>query len=165
MFNKPIAAVCLFAVFALSISAVKADEMVPFTGTWTGVTVSADLTNFPIVAVVAEGGGQTSHLGSYAMRSPHTTHVFTGETIGEQIFTAANGDTLTAYCEGSPQPNQDGSVVIGSLECAFTSGSGRFEGVSGSYEFFLVATILPDGSGYSTVAEIDGTISTVGSNQ
>jgi hypothetical protein len=70
-----------------------------------------------------------------------------------------------AHCEGFPQPNQDGSVVIGSLECAFTSGSGRFEGVSGRYEFFLVATILPDGSGYSTVAEIDGTISTVGSNQ
>lgn len=131
---------------------------VPFKGSWSGVTVSADLSNFPVVAVVAEGTGQLTHLGRYFMTSPHTSDVFTGETIGDQIFTAANGDTLTAFCEGFPLMQPNGSVV-GSLDCEITGGTGRFEGASGSYVFFLVASPLPDGSGFATEAEITGEIS------
>ena len=154
---------CVACVVGLS-TWLNAAEMVPFTGTWTGVTVSADLSGFPVVSIVAEGEGQASHLGRYTMSSPHTTNVFTGETLGEQIFVAANGDTLTAYCEGAPQSTDGGVTVVGTLDCTFTSGTGRFEGVSGSYEFYLEATLAPGTPGYATVAEINGTISTVGSN-
>lgn len=131
---------------------------VPFKGAWNGVTVSADLTNFPVVAVVSDGTGQLTHLGRYFMTSPHTSHVFTGETIGDQIFTAANGDMLTAFCEGFPQPQPNGHVV-GTLDCEITGGTGRFEGASGSYVFFLDAALLADGSGFATEATIDGEIS------
>lgn len=133
-------------------------KSVPFKGTWTGVTVSADLTNFPVVAVVSDGTGQLTHLGRYFMTSPHTSHVFTGETIGDQIFTAANGDMLTAFCEGFPQPQANGHVV-GTLDCEITGGTGRFEGAEGSYVFFLDAAPLADGSGFATEATIDGEIS------
>ena len=132
---------------------------VPFKGSWTGVTVSADLTNFPVVGVVSEGTGQLTHLGRYFMVSPHTSNVFTGETIGDQIFTAANGDTITAFCEGFPLPQPDGTVV-GSLDCDITGGTGRFAGASGEYVFFLVASPRTDGGpGFATKAEISGNIS------
>ena len=130
----------------------------PFKGSWSGVTVSADPTNFPVVSIVAKGSGQLTHLGRYAMTAPHTTDVFTGETRGDQIFTAANGDSLTASCAGFPQFQPSGNVE-GALQCQVTSGTGRFAGATGSYEFFLVATPLADGSGFATEATITGTIS------
>ena len=131
---------------------------VPFKGSWSGVTVSADLTNFPVVAVVAEGTGQLTHLGRYFMASPHTSNVFTGETIGDQNFTAANGDTLTAFCAGFPEFQPDGRVV-GSLDCEITGGTGRFANASGTYVFFLEAAPLESGLGFATEAEINGNIS------
>ena len=133
-------------------------KSVPFKGTWTGVTVSADPANFPVVAVVSDGEGQLTHLGRYFMTSPHTTDVFTGETIGDQIFTAANGDQLTAFCEGFPQ-FQPGGNVVGTLACEITGGTGRFADASGSYEFFLNAAPLPDRPGFATEAQINGHIS------
>ena len=72
------------------------------------------------------------------------------------IFTAANGDTLTAFCAGFPAFTPAG--VEGPLDCTITEGTGRFAGATGSYEFSLVATPLPDGSGFSTVATITGSI-------
>jgi len=132
---------------------------VPFKGTWSGVTVSADPANFPVVAVVSDGTGRLTHLGRYFMTSPHTSDVFTGETIGDQIFTAANGDELTAFCTGVALPQPDGTVV-GTLKCEIRGGSGRFAGASGEYEFFLVASPRTDGGlGYATEATITGRIS------
>ncbi len=104
------------------------------------------------------------------MVSPHTSNVFTGETIGEQIFTAANGDTLTAHCAGfgTPVAGGDGSVVKGTLSCAFTSGTGRFAGATGGYEFAFVATLIPEALPairFATVASLNGSISSVGSSK
>jgi hypothetical protein len=134
-------------------------KSVPFKGSWSGVTVSADPTNFPVVSILAEGTGQLTHMGRSFMASPHTTNVFTGETIGDQIFTAANGDTLTAFCAGFPTMQPDGTVV-GGLDCEITGGSGRFEGASGAYVFFLTARPRTDGGpGFATDAQISGRIS------
>jgi hypothetical protein len=134
-------------------------KSVPFKGSWTGLTMSADPANFPVVSIVSDGTGQLTHLGRYFMTSPHTTNVFTGETIGDQIFTAANGDMLTASCAGFPQPQSDGTVV-GGLDCDITGGTGRFEGASGEYVFFLVASPRTDGGpGFATEATITGHIS------
>ena len=118
--------VSLFVVSMIA-APMSAATAVPFKGTWTGVTVSADGTNFPVVSIVSEGSGRLTHLGHYVMASPHTTNVFTGETLGDQNFTAANGDTLTAYCAGSPTMQPNGTVV-GALQCEITGGTGRFAG-------------------------------------
>ena len=147
---------------ALSPALASAQQTVPFNGTWTGVTTAADLSGFPVVDIIADGAGSFSHLGASTMVSPHTTNVLTGETLGDQVFTSANGDQLTAYCAGFPMPTPDGRVV-GTLECTVTSGTGRFEGATGSYTFALEA--VPQGIGYATTAEINGSISTVGSSR
>jgi hypothetical protein len=143
---------------SLAITApVGAAKRVPFKGSWDGVTVSADPTNFPVVSILAEGTGQLTHLGRYFMASPHTTDVSTGETIGDQNFIAANGDELTAFCAGFPQFQPDGTVA-GGLDCEITGGTGRFAGASGSYVFFLTASPDPNGPGFVTHATIDGEI-------
>jgi hypothetical protein len=153
----------LFALALLTAITASAQQMVPLKGHWSGVTVSADPTNFPVVSIVAAGGGHLSHLGNFTMYSPHTTNVFTGETLGFQYLTAANGDTLTAYCAGFPLPQPpDFTVVVGTLDCTITGGTGRFEGATGSYDFAIVARPRTDGPGYATEAEITGSISTVG---
>jgi hypothetical protein len=152
-FVLPLLVLSVFAATSLSAASAR-----PLKGSWSGVTISADPTNFPVVAIVAKGSGQLTHLGRYAMTSPHTTDVFTGETKGDQIFTAANGDTLTAYCAGFPVFQPSGNVE-GGLQCEITGGTGRFAGATGSYEFFIVATPLADGSGFATEATITGTIS------
>jgi hypothetical protein len=166
MLARRLIPVCLLAVAAFSTADVQAKpRMVPFWGIWTGVTVAADLTNFPVVGVVSEGSGYITHLGRSTMVSPHTSNVFTGETIGEQIFTAANGDTLTAHCEGFPVPQPNGTVV-GTLDCTFTSGTGRFAGAIGGYKFFFFASPRTDGGpGFATEAAISGSISSVGSSK
>lgn len=151
-------------VLALSASPGLAQQTVPFQGTWVGITTAADLSNFPLVGVVAAGGGTFSHLGRSTMVSPHTTNVFTGETLGDQVFTAANGDELTAYCSGFPLPGEDGTVT-GTLDCLITSGTGRFEGAAGTYTFSLVATPREGEIGYATTAEVEGAITTVGSRR
>jgi hypothetical protein len=151
---------CVLAAVLLSMIAavpMSGAASVPFKGSWSGQTVSADGTNFPVVAVVSDGEGQLTHLGRYFMTSPHTSDVFTGETIGQQIFTAANGDQLTASCAGAPQPQPNGHVV-GTLDCSITGGTGRFEGATGSYVFFLDAAPAPGGLGFVTEAQLTGTI-------
>lgn len=144
-------------IVTASATAIGGAGSVPFKGSWSGETVSAEI-NFPIVTIVAEGSGELTHLGRYTMSSPHTTNVITFETIGDQIFTAANGDVLTAFCAGFPVLQPDGTVV-GGLDCDITGGSGRFEGATGSYVFFLSATPLPDRPGFATEARIDGEVS------
>ena len=156
---------CLLSLCVFSAVAIQAAQMVPFKGTWTGVTIAADDGNFPIIAVLSEGDGQITQLEQSTMISPHTSNVVTGETIGDQIFTAANGDTLEAHCEGFSEPQPDGTVV-GSLDCTFTWGTGRFADATGGYEFFFVASPRTDGGlGFETVADINGSISSVGSTK
>lgn len=154
---------CLLAIAVASSADVSATA-VPFKGSWTGVTVSADETNLPVVSIVSEGGGQLTHFGNYTMVSPHTSNVSNGFTAGDQIFTAANGDTMTAFCEGTllSDLSTGNLVVSGTLDCEVTSGTGRFEGATGSYQFALVSTLvgfLENGAfKFATEAQISGEI-------
>lgn len=135
---------CLVAIAVCSSADVKADEAVPFKGSWSGETVSAIPIGPTVVSIVAEGSGQLAHLGAYTMVSPHTSDIATGFTQGDQIFTAANGDTLTAYCQGTPVFDFPTGTVTGTLDCEVRSGTGRFEDATGSYEFAFVSTLQPE---------------------
>jgi hypothetical protein len=153
---------CLLAIAVVS-SAVVTAEPVPFKGSWSGETKSAVFLSQTLVSIVAEGSGQLTHLGAYTMVSPHTSDLGTGFTEGDQIFTAANGDTLTAYCAGPADFDMATGIVIGALECEIESGTGRFEGATGSYEFSFVSTLLPEPlpggmPGFATEATITGEI-------
>ena len=154
---------CLIALAFYFTANVKADASVPLKGSWSGETVSAVPISPTVVSIVAEGSGQLSHFGAYTMVSPHTSDVVTGFTEGDQIFTAANGDTLTAYCQGTPVFDFATGTVTGTLDCEVTSGTGRFEGATGTYEFAFVSHLqpepLPNGLfKFATEAEITGDI-------
>jgi hypothetical protein len=153
----------LLVTVALGLPA-RAADYVPFKATWSGVTVLADLSQFPIVAVVASGEGEGTQLGHFTMVSPHVNNVFTFELEGDQNFTAANGDTLSAHFAGHLTPNADGSLS-GTLPCVITGGTGRFAGATGNYAFAITAVPLADGSGFASTATMSGVIAAVGSLQ
>ena len=149
-------------VFALGVSQASAAEFVPFHGYWIGDTVSATPISPTVVLVVSSGSGNANQLGRFEMTSPHVTYLETLTVEGEQIFTAANGDTLIAEFTGQLVPNADGSLE-GTLEATITGGTGRFEGATGSYDFHIVAA--PGAFGFHSTATFDGVISTVGSSK
>lgn len=159
MFNRRTMA-ALVAASVVAVAPARADQMVPFRGTWTGQTDSAELVAPDVVLVVASGSGQATHLGRFTMVSPHYTYLATFGIEGTQIFTAANGDTITATIIGTLMPRPDGALE-GTLTGTITGGTGRFEGATGTYDFHIVATPIP--TGFASVATIDGTISSVGS--
>ena len=162
---KRLALACLITCTALAAAPARAANDVPFKGTWSGLTLSADESGFPVVEIVAGGEGELTRLGHFTMISPHTSNVITGETIGDQIFTAANGDALTAFCAGGAT-FIPGQAVHGLLDCSITSGTGRFANITGNYEFSFIATPRTDGGpGFATVAEISGSMSSIGSSQ
>ena len=153
---------CTLLLVSASGYRTSASDFVPFKATWTGVTVSADPTGFPVVAVVSAGTGEATHLGAYTMVTPHTSNVFTFELAGDHIFTAANGDTLTAHFEGQLTPTVVDGVLVsvsGVVPCVITGGTGRFAGATGSYDFTITALPLADGSGFASTATMEGVIS------
>ncbi len=153
----------IITVVVVAIAATAfAGDLVPFRGTWSGATISADLSQFPIVFVVASGTGQLTHLGNFTMVSPHYNNVFDFTLWGQQIFTAADGSVVYATFSGQLTPNADGSLS-GTIPCVITGGTGRFDGATGTYDFAIVARPLPNGAGFASTATFDGVISTVGS--
>ena len=156
-FTCPVVLLLLLAMWPAA-----AGERVPFRGTWEGSTVSAVPVGPNVVLVVSSGEGRVTHLGRFTMTSPHLTFLDTFALEGEQIFTAANGDVLTATFTGQLAPNAEGNLE-GALEAIITGGTGRFAGATGSYDFHIVAR--PAAFGFDSTATIDGTISTVGSNR
>jgi hypothetical protein len=159
--------ICTVLLVSASGFRTSAADFVPFKATWTGVTVSADPTGAPIIAIVSAGQGHGTQLGAFTMVTPHTSNIQTFELAGDHVFTAANGDTLTAHFVGLVTPTMiDGNpAVTGVVPCIITGGTGRFEGATGTYNFTLTAILLPDGSGFASTATMDGVISSVGSSQ
>jgi probable HAF family extracellular repeat protein len=119
---------------AASSSAVR----VPFTGTFAGQAVSAVPTADPdVLFITTAGSGQATELGAYTFVSPHFANLATGQASGTQVFTAANGDTITAEFSGQFLPTADGHLRA-ELQAIITTGTGRFSGVTGSYTFDIV---------------------------
>jgi hypothetical protein len=154
--------ILLTALGLISSGYATAKDLVPFGGSWEGSTVSATPVGENVVLVVSSGSGQASHFGHFEMTSPHLTFLDTGAVEGSQIFTAANGDTLTANISGQFVPNEDGNLEA-TLAGTITGGTGRFENASGSYDFHIIAR--PAEFGFDSTATFSGTISTVGSNK
>jgi hypothetical protein len=141
-------------LIALGVPDARAEQSLPFRGTFVGQTVSAEPTENPdVVFVVTEGGGQATHLGQYEMIIPHFSNLATLVADGEQILVAANGDLITAEFSGQFEPTADGFLVA-ELEATITGGTGRFEHATGSYTFAVVF----DPATFISVATITGEI-------
>ena len=128
---------------------VAAADQVPFKGTLAG-TVTITPLDPPFASVLIEGTGNATHLGRYSIEFIATVNQATRQGVGPGllVFTAANGDTLTA--EGMGQATLLAPGVLSITETAtITGGTGRFAGATGSFVIertFFVAAGLTSGS-------------------
>lgn len=108
-----------------------AEEKVPFKGSFEG-DVSVSALAPPLVVVDVEAVGNASHLGRFTLDIPHVVNRANGTAVGSYLFTAANGDTLTAAFTGSAVPIAPGVLYIEET-VTIMGGTGRFAGASGSF--------------------------------
>ena len=149
--HLPLVAV-LALVFSIAGPAAAGDE-VPFSGRLAG-TVAITPVNHPVVSVLIEATGTASHLGRYTLEVPHLVNQATRTGSGTYVFTAANGDTLTATFTGVATVVAPG--VLSTVETAtITGGTGRFDGATGSFtaeRTFYTATGETTGSFQGTIS-------------
>jgi hypothetical protein len=148
--------VALLAALTLSGSTMAAGQPAPFKGRSSGVVIAA---GFDPVAGIAythvEGQGQATHLGRFTVTGDTTVDVATGNARGTWTLTAANGDMLFLTMEGN---GIDPTHGVGTF--TVVSGTGRFQGASGSYQqiiTFAVPLGTSDSIPYTDV--LTGTIS------
>jgi hypothetical protein len=126
---------------------VAAAEQVPFHGTLSG-TVSVTPLTPPLTWVEIDGRGTATQLGQFTVEVPHIVNNATREATGTFVFTAANGDTLTADFTGQATFVAPGVVSI-SETATITGGTGRFAGATGNFSAertFYLATLETSGS-------------------
>jgi hypothetical protein len=133
---------------------VAARDQVPLKGRLDGVSTVAPLTP-PFVSVNIEGSGQATHLGHFEVSIPHVANRSNGRAVGTYLFTAANGDTLTADFISQSTPTDVPGVISVAVTATITGGTGRFAGATGSFVGDRVADTV-----HGIVTEsFDGTIS------
>jgi hypothetical protein len=120
---------------------VAAGDEVPFKGTLSGTVTVTPITP-PILSNLIGGTGDATHLGRFTVEIPHLVNQATRVGTGTYVFTAANGDTLTAAFTGQGTVVAPG--VLSSADVAvITGGTGRFSGATGTFaavRTFVVAT-------------------------
>ena len=145
----------LALVLTLAAPVAAADE-VTFRGRLAG-SVTVTPLDPPFASVLIEATGNATQLGSFSLEIPHLVNQAIREGEGSYIFTAANGDTLTADFTGQATIVAPG-VISTSETAVITGGTGRFEGATGSFvaeRTFFVA------SG-QTIGSFEGSISSAG---
>jgi hypothetical protein len=135
---------------------VAADDQVPFRGRLEG-TVTVTPLDPPMASVLIEASGNASLLGHFTLEVPHLVNQALRLGTGSYVFTAANGDTLTAEFTGLATVVAPG-VLTTSETATITGGTGRFADASGSFtaeRTFYVATGV-------TIGSFEGSISSPG---
>ena len=150
-----VSAIAFVVAWSLAGSAAAGDQ-VPFRGTIEGTVTVTPLVP-PQASVVIRGTGNATHLGRYTVEVPHLVNQMNRTGSGSYLFTAANGDTLTAEFTGVATLLAPG--VLSTTETGIiTGGTGRFAGATGSFvaeRTFFVSTGVTSGS-------FEGTISSLG---
>jgi len=142
---------------ASNLAAHAAEEKeVRFKGSLEGTVTVTPLTP-PFVSVLIQASGQATHLGRFTVEIPHTVNQALRMASGTWLFTAANGDTLTAEFTGVATLTAPG--VLSTTETAtITGGTGRFAGATGSFTAERVFTMATS----TTTGSFEGTISSPG---
>ena len=136
---------------------VSAGDQVPFRGTLSGTATVTPLT-FPNASVLIEATGVAAQLGRFTLEVPHLVNQETRVAVGTYVFTAANGDTLTASFTGLATPVAPGVLSV-SETATISGGSGRFAGATGSFSAERTFTLATG----QTTGSFHGWISTPGS--
>jgi hypothetical protein len=139
---------------ALSLAGpVAAGGQVPFRGSLDGTVTVTPLVP-PLASVRIEGTGVATQLGSFTVEIPHLVNQATRVAVGSYLFTAANGNTLTADFTGQATLVAPGVLSIAETG-VITGGTGRFAGATGRFtgdRTFFVATGLTTGTFTGTVS-------------
>ena len=148
-------ALAVLAVVGLAGPA-PAGEQVPFKGSFEGDVTVTPLAP-PFLQVDVEAMGKATHLGKFTLDIPHVVNRANGTAVGSYVFTAANGDTLTANFTGVAVPSAPGVLYIEET-ATITGGTGRFAGATGSFS----SERLYDTIAGTTEGSFEGTISAPG---
>lgn len=146
--------VALVALVLALAGPVAASDQVTFRGRLEG-TVTITPLDPPYESVLIEATGNATQLGSFTLEMPHLVNLALGTGEGSFVFTAANGDTLTADFTGQATLVTPGVVAIHEV-AVITGGTGRFAGATGS--FIADRTFYPATG--ETIGLFVGTVST-----
>lgn len=144
--------IAIALLFSLAGPVAAADE-VPFNGSLAG-TVTVTPLDPPFASVLIEATGNATQLGRFTLLIPHQVNQALRVGEGTYVFTAANGDTVTADFTGQATLLAPG--VISTAETGIiTGGTGRFAGATGTFSAertFFVATGTTTGSFEGTIS-------------
>ena len=128
----------------------------PFTGSLEGTVTVTPLTP-PFASVLIEGTGHATLLGRFTVEIPHQVNQALRTATGTYVFTAANGDMLTAEFSGVATIVSPG--IIATTETAIiTGGTGRLAGATGSFTGERVFNMMTG----TTAGSFEGSISSPG---
>jgi hypothetical protein len=136
---------------------VSAGDQVPFKGSLSG-TASVTPLDPPFASVVIVGTGNATQLGHFTVEIPHFVNQATRIGSGSYMFTAANGDILTADFTGQASLLAPGVLSVAET-ATITGGTGRFAGATGSFateRTFFLATGATTGSFEGTISSVGG---------
>jgi hypothetical protein len=121
----------MVAVLLSTALTAQASAGVPFKGTLKAVETHT--IEFPYLYVNGQGWGNATHLGRFADSYQGTVYI--PELMGEitDTLTAANGDKIYAQGTGQAAPSGTPGYNLIKMNLTITGGTGRFEGVTGSY--------------------------------
>jgi hypothetical protein len=155
-FRLQLSLIAIVALVLALAAPAAASDMVTFRGRLAG-TVTVTPLDPPIASVLIEATGNATQLGSFTLEVPHLVNQAIRVGEGSYIFTAANGDTLTADFSGLATLVAPG-VLTTHETAVITGGTGRFAGATGSFSAdrtFYVATGV-------TLGSFEGTVSSPG---
>jgi hypothetical protein len=145
---------------ALAIPA-SAGDQVPFVGTVSGQVVLVTPQDSEHLLFDVDVVGHATHLGRFTGKAQVVQNVVDGSYVGSYTWTAANGDTIFGTFSGQLIPTGTPGVFDNFEHSIVTGGTGRFEGATGN----STLTGQLDTITLSFLYPIDGTLSSVGSNQ
>ena len=125
----------LLIALALTVSLagpVAAGESAPFKGTLEGVATITPL-GPTAVSVHIEGAGYATLLGRFTVEVPHLVNPQTRIATGSYVFTAANGDTLSATFTGQATLTSTPGLLTIVETATITGGTGRFSDATGMF--------------------------------
>lgn len=111
----------------------------PFKGTLQ--SVETYVVTPPIMSVTANGSGNATHLGQYAISYEVEVNLETVAGVGSAQLVAGNGDILYANMSGQATPTGTTDVFNVVEEFTITGGTGRFANASGSFTLNRVVNI------------------------
>jgi hypothetical protein len=139
----------------------SARDEVPFRGVVSGSVISITPLDACHQLAEAVNGGNATQLGRFTGTAEFVLNVCDLTYVGSYFFRAANGDSISGPFSGSLTPTGVQSVFDNTEIAFITSGTGRFDGATGTFN--LGGQIDLNTGTFSLPWE--GTISTVGSSR